>query len=67
MSVCVYLFILFLSLLKYRFGRDNFQEAMKVVHRRDIDIDWTKLKFMVFDIPTHSGTYEERYKTLGKT
>ena len=30
-------------------------------------IDWKRFKFMVFDLPTHRGTYEERYAALGKT
>jgi len=29
-------------------------------------IDWKRFKFMVFDLPTHRGTYEERYAALGK-
>lgn len=50
-----------------RFGRDNFQEAMKVSTRADpTAIDWTKLKYMVYDIPNHFGIYEERYKRLGR-
>ena len=28
-------------------------------------IDWTKLKYMVFDAPNHPGSYAERYKYLG--
>jgi len=27
--------------------------------------DWTKFKFMAFDVPKHPGTYEERYQALG--
>ena len=50
-----------------RFGLDNFQEAMKIANRVAIEqIDWTKFKFMVFDIPSlHSSTYAERYEALG--
>jgi len=41
---------------------------MKIVHRTDASkMDWTKFKYMVFDIPDHSGTYEERYSNLRNT
>jgi len=30
------------------------------------EIDWTKFKYMVFDLPRHPGTYQERYEALGK-
>ena len=49
-----------------RFGRNSFQEAAKLANRIPFnEIDWTKFKYMVFDIPTHKGTYEERYALLG--
>lgn len=49
-----------------RFGRDNFQEAMKLAYRMEEgNIDWSKFKYMVFDAPNHSGTYQERYAHLG--
>lgn len=52
--------------LHTRFGRENFQEAMKVVQRAEA-IDWHQFKFMVFDLPKHGGSYAERYHSLGKT
>jgi len=55
-----------LSLSPQRFGKENFQEAMKISNRMDADrIDWSRFKYMVFDIPTHKGSYEERFKDLG--
>lgn len=49
-----------------RFGRDTFQEAMKLVSRAvNPDIDWSKFKFMVFDIPTQPGPFSDRYAQLG--
>jgi hypothetical protein len=49
-----------------RFGRNNFQEAIKLAHSHQLPhVDWFKFKFMVFDVPTHKGTFEERYSTLG--
>jgi len=55
-----------LTLSPQRFGKENFQEAMKISNRMDADrIDWSRFKYMVFDIPTHKGSYEERFKDLG--
>jgi len=49
-----------------RFGRDKFQEALKISNRGETtDIDWPNFKFMVFDIPNNNGTYEQRYSLLG--
>ena len=49
-----------------RFGKENFQEAMKIASRSvAAQIDWKAFKYMVFDIPNHSGTYSERYDHLG--
>jgi hypothetical protein len=49
-----------------RFGRDSFQDAMKISHRMDNSlIDWSNFKYMVFDVPTALGTYEQRYSLLG--
>jgi len=51
-----------------RFGRDNFQESIKISSRvYQAEVDWTKFKFMVFDVPTERGTYDERFGILGKT
>ena len=48
-----------------RFGRENFQEAMKVAHRMEGSrIDWGKFKYMVFDTPTAKGNYSERYSKM---
>jgi len=39
---------------------------MKIAQRVDVStIDWTKFRYMVFDIPKHSGVYAERYAQLG--
>ena len=50
-----------------RFGRDNFQEAMKIAQRmKPSEVDWKKFKYIVYDIPNHTGTYQERFSRLGK-
>ena len=56
----------FLTHNTLRFGRDNFQAAMKLAQKAEMkDIDWTQFKYMAFDLPVHKGTYEERYRALG--
>ena len=38
---------------------------MKISHRMDaFKIDWKKFRYMVFDIPNHTGNYAERYAAL---
>ena len=40
---------------------------MKIANRVDHSgIDWTKFKYIVFDIPNLKTTYRERYEILGK-
>ena len=54
----------------FRFGREHFQEALTLAHAIDTngkDLDWDSFKFMVFDIPTHKGTFKERYAVLGNS
>ena len=66
-----YLFIIFILhtwkkyLQEIRFGRDSFQEAMKLIH--NLPVDWSRLRYMLFDVPNHQGTYAERYAFLGIT
>jgi len=49
-----------------RFGRDNFQEALKLVNKIDLStIDWKSFRFMVFDRPNHPGSFKERYNSIG--
>ena len=50
-----------------RFGRDNFQEALKLSYRvNPSELDWSNFKYMVFDAPKESGNYRDRYQALGK-
>lgn len=49
-----------------RFGPNSFSEVLKLSGRADEStIDWGKFRYMVYDIPTHKGTYQERYALLG--
>ena len=64
-STCFLVWFLYI-LFFFRFGRENFQESLKISHRTDSAfIDWSAFKYMVFDAPNHSGTYAERYSYLG--
>mgnify|MGYP001089352138 FL=1 len=38
---------------------------MKIPAKLNSPVDWSKFSYMVFDVPKHSGTYEERYAMLG--
>ena len=46
-------------------GRGQFDRLSGVV-RRDIpdDADWRKIKFMVFELPNHAGSFDQRLKRL---
>ena len=37
---------------------------MKIVQNAS-PIDWSTFQYMVFDVPTHRGSYDERYLSLG--
>ena len=48
-----------------RYGRENFQESLKLSNQMEFSaIDWKNFKYMVFDVPNHSGTYAQRYARL---
>jgi len=56
------------QLIKFRFGRDNFEESMKLVNKIDTStLDWKNFQFMVFDQPNHPGTYQQRFNSIGIT
>lgn len=52
-------------------GRGHFTTAVSVIQQAQaMDADWQKLRFMVFDLPKHPGTFTERiasYQTLVAT
>ena len=53
-------------------GRNKFQEACRMstimpggkYSKEEIDEMWKTVKFMIFDVPSHSGLFEERMKYL---
>jgi len=65
-TLFLHFYSLFVGDKQQRFGRESFQEALKVSNRTDFtNIHWDRFKFMVFDAPKVPGTYEERYNYLG--
>ena len=46
-------------------GRGQFQQAVSTVHKQSPnDNDWRSIRFMVFDLPAHGGTFTERIPAL---
>jgi DNA ligase-1 len=51
------------------FGRDKFQPLLSCVSKKHPDRNkqtscWTNIRFMMFDLPTHQGTFNERIKRM---
>lgn len=44
--------------------RKNFQETVSIVKNSGLGSEWSKLTFRVFDMPSHSGVFEERMDAL---
>lgn len=47
-------------------GRGMFEETSGIVRRQKPDDGWRDIRYMVFDMPAHGGTFRERYKELGE-
>jgi DNA ligase-1 len=45
-------------------GRKAFQRTSGIVRRQDRGDGWKELKYLVFDAPSHPGTFEERLEAL---
>jgi len=46
-------------------GRNQFQQTISCVKKINIDENcWKKVRFMIFDLPRHSGTFTQRVKTM---
>ena len=41
-------------------GRGHYQDVVSVVRKQNPDESWKNVKFMVFDLPAHGGTFTER-------
>jgi DNA ligase-1 len=44
--------------------RQAFQETISIVKRLEADERWKRVSFVVFDMPHHTGTFEERIEAL---
>lgn len=48
-------------------GRGTFEQMSSLVRRKEpIEAQWKKVKFMVFDLPSHPGSFIERYREASK-
>ncbi len=45
-------------------GRGHYQDVVSAVRKQVPDDDWKAVKFMVFDLPTHGGTFTERVEAM---
>lgn len=46
-------------------GRGNFQKAMSCLRKKvPVDEEWRKITYSVFDVPSESGTFEQRLERL---
>ena len=46
-------------------GRGQFEQISALVRRQHTqEQDWQKVKFMMFDLPQHSGFFEQRYEAM---
>lgn len=47
-------------------GRGKFQQTISVVKRLDGGDQWRKVRYVVYDMPAHSGKFEERHEVFSK-
>ena len=45
-------------------GRGKFEEAISVIRRQTPHEGWRDIRYLVFDLPMHDGTFRQRYSTL---
>jgi len=45
-------------------GRGHYQDVVSVVRKQIPDDGWKAVKFMVFDLPAHGGTFTERVEAM---
>lgn len=45
-------------------GRGTFQQTLSVVLRQSAGEEWQNVRFMLFDLPTHTGTFHQRLIAL---
>jgi DNA ligase-1 len=47
--------------------RDDFQRAVSIVKRQDMNDDWKEIIYMVYDAPRLSLSFSERLRVIEKT
>lgn len=47
--------------------RGRFERVSGIVRREQPDDDWRSVKYMVFDLPAHTGAFDSRLVTLNQT
>jgi len=45
-------------------ARGEYQQTVSIVRKQQPHIGWQKIKFMVFDLPKHSGTFSDRVSQM---
>ncbi len=47
-------------------GRGRYEEVLSIVRKQQPHSGWTSVKFMVFDLPAHPGTFNQRLNEMQK-
>jgi len=45
-------------------ARGGYQKTVSIVRKQHPHIGWQKIKFMIFDLPNHSGTFSDRVSLM---
>ncbi len=45
-------------------ARGEYQQTVSIVRKQQPHLGWKKIKFMIFDLPKHTGTFSERVKIM---
>ena len=45
-------------------ARGKYQQTVSIVRKQHPHTDWQKIKFMIFDLPKHSGTFSDRVNQM---
>ena len=45
-------------------ARGKYQQTVSIVRKQQPHLGWKKIKFMIFDLPNHSGTFSDRVSLM---
>jgi len=48
-------------------ARDAYQETVSIISQHTAHLGWKKIKFMIFDLPKHQGTFSARVAAMQAT